>query len=64
MRAGFRMILDGEPDIEVVGEAADGLAAIEQAGLVAPDMILMDIRMPGLDGVEATRWSPVGRTRS
>jgi DNA-binding NarL/FixJ family response regulator len=58
MRAGFRMILDGEPDIDVVGEAADGLAAIEQAAVVAPDVIVMDIRMPGLDGVEATRRLP------
>jgi DNA-binding NarL/FixJ family response regulator len=58
MRAGFRMILDGEPDIDVVGEAADGLAAIEQAAVVAPDVIVMDIRMPGLDGVEATQRMP------
>jgi DNA-binding NarL/FixJ family response regulator len=55
MRAGFRMILDGEPDIDVVAEAADGLEAIEQATNAAPDVIVMDIRMPRLDGVEATR---------
>jgi DNA-binding NarL/FixJ family response regulator len=54
MRAGFRMILEGEPDIEVVAEAADGLEAIERAASSAPDVIVMDIRMPRLDGVEAT----------
>jgi DNA-binding NarL/FixJ family response regulator len=55
MRAGFRMILEAQPDIEVVGEAGDGIEAIEVAQRTAPDVVLMDIRMPRLDGVEATR---------
>ena len=55
VRAGFRMILDAEDDLEVVGEAADGLAAVEQARKLKPDVVLMDIRMPELDGIEATR---------
>ncbi len=55
VRAGFRMILDAEDDLLVVGEAADGLAAIEQARTTRPDVVLMDIRMPELDGIEATR---------
>jgi DNA-binding NarL/FixJ family response regulator len=55
VRAGFRLILDAEPDIEVVGEAADGEAAIAAALDTHPDLVLMDIRMPRLDGIEATR---------
>jgi DNA-binding NarL/FixJ family response regulator len=55
VRAGFRALLDAQEDIEVVGEAADGRDAIELAAAVKPDVILMDIRMPVLDGLAATR---------
>jgi DNA-binding NarL/FixJ family response regulator len=55
VRSGFRMILRAEPDIEVVGEAADGREAIEAAAKLKPDVVLMDIRMPEVDGLEATR---------
>jgi DNA-binding NarL/FixJ family response regulator len=55
VRTGFRMILEAEPDLRVVGEAKDGEAAVEAARLHRPDIVLMDIRMPRLDGLEATR---------
>jgi len=55
VRAGFRALLNAEPDIQVVAEAADGVEAVRQAQLTHPDVVLMDIRMPGVDGLEATK---------
>jgi len=54
LRMGFRLILSAEPDIEVIGEAGDGAAAVSMAAALHPDVVLMDIRMPGMDGIRAT----------
>ncbi len=54
-RRGLELVLAVEPDLEVVGEAADGIAAIDMAAELAPDVVLMDVRMPGVGGIEATR---------
>jgi DNA-binding NarL/FixJ family response regulator len=55
VRTGLMMILDAQPDIEVIGEAADGREAVELARQLRPDVCLFDVRMPGMDGIEATR---------
>jgi DNA-binding NarL/FixJ family response regulator len=54
LRMGFRLILDAQADIEVVGEAGDGAAAVSMTGALHPDVVLMDVRMPGMDGIQAT----------
>ncbi len=55
VRAGFKMVLDAQPDMRVVGEAADGIAALESLRSVRADVVVMDVRMPKLDGIETTR---------
>ena len=55
VRAGIRMLIETQPDLEVVGEVADGMAAVSEVASSRPDVVLMDVRMPRLDGIEATR---------
>ncbi len=55
LRTGFRMILSAEPELAIVGEAGDGASGVEAARKLKPDVVLMDIRMPGMDGIQATR---------
>jgi DNA-binding NarL/FixJ family response regulator len=55
LRLGFRLVLESQPDMSVVGEAGDGATAVRQVAQLDPDVVLMDVRMPGMDGIDATR---------
>jgi DNA-binding NarL/FixJ family response regulator len=64
LRLGFRLVLESQPDLTVVGEAADGAAAVTRTAELDPDVVLMDVRMPGVDGITATREIVRGSPRS
>ena len=63
IRMGFRLVLDAEDDIEVVGEAADGTAAVSMCSALRPDVVLMDVRMPGHDGIAASLFLSEGTVK-